>query len=721
MRKGLTVLLLIIISFTTVFAQSVRERDENYAKALEYVEERYYEKAVEYLMAYIENHPNDNEAPKFLEEIYEKFYAFQMEYLKGKDLYNRHLYDMADDQFRKALEIGFSEKLQYYLSEIRKIKFRIRNTFIDTTVGYSGNNITIEWHNNELTNVVLTNATAYFVRSDNLQLMNVIYYFNKNKLMLPFLGSYLNPQDIFTNFEVTGSKASFAKNYLYDNFIILFYPRTPDGIYTQPIVEIFTRRPGLSDDIELLEPIAMVKTLPMFTNYYAGNPPVAVRTIVTDRNDALLETAEQFLNVTNAESTQATATSTQTRRPAVDWLRGGRWLWWLLLLLLLLYLLYRLYREWKRREFERREALNWARADLRHFYEIAAVGEFRGGAHTPGSGRIAKTPVKPAKKRGGKLPLWLIAAGLLALTVAAGWVVASDTTDALDRQFGRETQRYYSSHYSLTNLTPAPYALVAKFYTFDRGVTIPDYRITLDFVKEVVKSFRENAATYYEYYDYANFALNSFTVYYLDKDFEFYSKSISRLREGNLERIANEILAGSDADESKGRYLSALIRYTGYIAIAGANLPPNAFERLNRLGEAHKLAMSKYESYYLIRRLNRLIESENPPAMKAIGCFLEMDAYERYFKLPDDLAQWKTDLAQRIADNYKILMYNDLIREGGRAYAAGDFVNARKCYQYAEMLIPYPGNSQTIRTNLGLIRLASAGRYTVTLTNRIVE
>jgi hypothetical protein len=84
MRKALTVFMIIAVGITTASAQLFRERDENYAKALEYVEERYYEKAVEFLMAYITEHPNDEGASDFLEEIYDKFYAFQMEYLKGK-------------------------------------------------------------------------------------------------------------------------------------------------------------------------------------------------------------------------------------------------------------------------------------------------------------------------------------------------------------------------------------------------------------------------------------------------------------------------------------------------------------------------------------------------------------------------------------------------------------------------------------------------------------
>ncbi len=107
-----------------------------------------------------------------------------------------------------------------------------------------------------------------------------------------------------------------------------------------------------------------------------------------------------------------------------------------------------------------------------------------------------KSTSKAVKKRGGKLPLWIVAAGLLALALSAGWIAASESTDALDRQFGREIERYYASLYVLTNATPTVYSFVAKYYTFDKGVTLPDYKITLDFVKEVVKNFRENAATY---------------------------------------------------------------------------------------------------------------------------------------------------------------------------------------------------------------------------------
>jgi hypothetical protein len=102
--------------------------------------------------------------------------------------------------------------------------------------------------------------------------------------------------------------------------------------------------------------------------------------------------------------------------------------------------------------------------------------------------------------------------------------------------------------------------------------------------------------------------------------------------------------------------------------------------------------VSKYESYYLIRRLNKIIESENPPALKAIGCFLELDAYERYFKLPDDLAQWKTDLAGRITDNYKLRCITILVREGGMP-TRGDWRNALSVSS-TPTAHTYPGNSR---------------------------
>lgn len=671
------VVLGILLCVSPCYGEAARDRDENYSRAMEFAGERNYEKAVGSLMLYIEAHPGDGEAQQTLENFYEKFRAFQLEYLAGKELYNQELYNLAEARFDKALEIGYSEKLQYYMSELKKIRFRIRNTFLDTDVKVSGGTISIAWDASALTNAVITNAAVSVYRSGNLQLLNAMAYFNRNGLVVPSLRSYFPESDLLTNLEVSGTAAVISAVYPSASYVILITPHTPDGIFTQPVVELFASEPGPEDSARLVEPIALPELLAPPTN---RTPLLAVLT-VTDRASEIADRAS-FL-ATNADSSPVSP-APRARRAPFPW-------WWLLLLLALMYAVWR-YRKWIADEFEAEGAAEAFEANVTMLYAVCRE----------------KAPAVPARKRSSRGKKLVLPAGLILLgsAFAAAVSPAVETGDALSAGFGRGAASYYEKLWPAEEMELTAYAQVLRFYNFDAGVQIPDYAEALRFVKDVADNYREIAADYYRNYDYLNFALNSFTVYYLDKDYEYFSKSVSRLREGNLERIAAQLEKLSASDEDEGRYLSALIRYTGYMAVAGSGIQAGTFDRLNRLSAEHRSDYSRYEPYYLVRRLNALILSDDPPAKKAVACYLEMDDYSKYFPVPQELKAWQAGLASIVSNNYRVMLYNELLDEGRKQYESGQYALSSRCYEYALRLISYPSNDALIRRNLSTIRSA---------------
>jgi len=235
-----------------------------YDKALEWYNKKHYVKSVEILKEYMDNFPLDPRAPELLEKMYEKYTEFQIVYLQGKEFYNKKLYLKTIEEFSNALKVGFSDKLQFYLTECIRTVFELENGFVPSTVAETAESLTISWNSD-----LLTNARVVFVKSENIPLLNMIHYLNENKIPVARLEKYFTQGNIFKSFTVNGTSVTVSKNQPAESFLVIVYPKTVEDVRSQPIIRmVVTKEPSIQNKFLMLEPIRDIPLLPLYTNIH---------------------------------------------------------------------------------------------------------------------------------------------------------------------------------------------------------------------------------------------------------------------------------------------------------------------------------------------------------------------------------------------------------------------------------------------------------------------
>lgn len=683
--KRLLIIIIVFLYSGLLYAQTAQEIQGYYDEALALYEEQYYAKATELLIQYIQSFPYDKEANKLFEIIYEKYTVFQMEYLEAKGIFNQGLYSDALDALIDANQYGNSAKLQYYKDEAQDQIFKIENLFLNSSIDDSGDSLTVSWWT-DYTNTVFTNASVYFVKGYNIPLFNTIQYFNRNEILLPNLADFLGYANIFDAQKVRGTSATFEKNPDYPTFMMIIYPETPDGIMTQPIIELYVEEPEIEGNLSLMEDIETVAFLPQLTNYSILLPvdeSLLIAKIDSDIKktlDKLIE-PDKVLQQTNllestnipaawiGESTNViTGPGTEPRRHS---------LWWLwLLILIVIYLIWRVFVYRKRMIGEGKPS------------EMSVVHFFKTG--------LIPRP-EDFRFRTGLL-IWAV----LSLSALSGLFAAVTVPEGMN--ISEEVWEYAVEKYQVEDYQSIDYRNVVNFMAFESGITNTDYLRALDLISNVSKHLREVASTYLDMYEYDQYALYSFMVYYLSKDFSFYTKAISELKDTTKKKVGYEMLTNSQIHEDEGKYLKALIEYTGFMALVPTAIKGDSFTVLNDLFEEHKTEFGRFVHYHLIDEINAIHQKVLYSGLeKAIYAYIEILSFEDDFSPVDSITEYKQQLEEYIEMNYLINLYNDLIGYGVRLYRNQYIEESIVCYSLADQLLELDRDDLALLSNLCML------------------
>ncbi|NPV00939.1 MAG: hypothetical protein HPY53_06130 [Brevinematales bacterium] len=737
-----------------------------YDQALEWYNKKHYVKAVEILKEYMDNYPLDLRAPELLEKMYDKYTEFQMVYLQGKELYNKKLYLKTIETFSNALRVGFSDKLQFYLTECIRTVFELENGFVPSAVNETAGSMTVSWESG-----LLTNALVVLVKSENLPLLNMIHYLNENKIPIARLEKYFTQGNIFKSFTVSGTSVTVSKNQPADSFLVIVYPRTAEDVRSQPIIRlVVTKEPSIQNKFLMLEPIGELPLLPLYTNIHIiipGQPePTNTNTV-----SILSKYSNLITNIMQGIGTNTNAQTAGTSGTGADGGTGFPWWWLLILLLIILVVLIGLYlREKRRRELARR----MARWNLENDYDVmetdagtkpapkkSAPAKKKPAPRKPAEAEkkpstvrhapktsipvkpapkpvkkaqpkpkaVKNPPIKPNADKGAKKPkggggkklpaiIVLLLSGMIALSAqefsdAPGWKeYAQSSLDAV-------TWSYYTDDLGITNLPQSYYGDILKFYSFEKSSHLPQHYLkTLEFLRDTSKYLRNISSVYFSNFDYENYALTCFMVYYIDKDYSFFSQSVAELKKGKTEAIADKILQKSVEFEKNGLFLGAIVRITGYMSLS-ANIQPEIFQRLNDLYAKNKAKITQYEYISAVARINKtLTDTEIPAVKKDILCLREAFEYEAMFGPMEIFTQLKKDAAGFLRLNYQILLYNGLLAEGYACYLDNRLVPAKECYELAWHIAPKKELLPSIGSNIAMIKGAMAGKgVQITITN----
>ncbi|OHD57379.1 MAG: hypothetical protein A2Y33_07805 [Spirochaetes bacterium GWF1_51_8] len=679
----------------TVFSQTEKS---GYDLAAEWYEKKHYVRAVEILKEYMEEYPLDTRANELLEKMYDKYTEFLKVYLEGKDYYNKKLYLKTIQTFSNALEVGFSDKLQFYLTECIRTVFDIENTFLPGGIADNGETVSITWES-----PLLTNATVTFIKSDNLPLLNMIYYLNKNKIPVPHLEKYFTQGNVFKSLAVQGNSYSFAKDQPVDSYLVMIYPRTSEDVRSQPIIHmVITKPPVLENEYMMIVPADDVPVLPVYTNY-SGVP----QTTNTNKQVALTSLSNILSNfiLTNPPGTNIALPQNDPDSGIFPW-------WWLLILLALIALwLYRHERKRKRREELIRK---WKLEILETLIPVEVPRK-------PPSSK--KKTFKKALK-GKKLPLivLLLSCSLMALFAQD----AAETPEWKKYAQGSltpETWNYYIGYYNLTDLPPSPYEDIVKFYSFEKSEGLPgEYSRAIEFLRDTSAYLRRICETYFRNFDFENYALTSFMVYYIDKDYSFFSQSISELKKGKTGAIAAKILQKSLEFEQQGLYLAALLRITGFMSLS-PDITPDLFERISSLNKLHNQDISRFEYISALKRMAAIVaDKELSVPLKNFLCLREIFEYKARFAPYAPFDEMKKKIIKLLIVNYRVMVFNGLLTEGEKAYMGGQMSISKQCFELAWHIAP----NKELRPALDLCiakasdALAGKGVVYLYLTNMIV-
>jgi tetratricopeptide (TPR) repeat protein len=736
-----------------------------YDKALEWYNKKHYVKAVEILKEYMDDFPLDMRAPELLEKMYDKYTEFQIVYLQGKELYNKKLYLKTIEAFSNALKVGFSDKLQFYLTECIRTVFELENGFLPSAVNETAGSMTISWESG-----LLTNALVVLVKSENLPLLNMIHYLNENKIPIARLEKYFTQGNIFKSFTVNGTSVTVSKNQPADSFLVIVYPKTAEDVRSQPIIRlVVAKEPSIQNKFLMLEPIGELPILPLYTNIHIIIPGQPEQT-----NTNTISILTKYSNlITNMM--QGIGSNTNAQTAGISCTDGGGFPWWWLLILLLIILVVLIgmtLREKRRRELARKME-QW---NLENDYDLtetdagkktnvskkkAAPPKKKLSTVKPepktekkvpsGAGKAAPSkkkpipkavkdskpkpkavknpPIKPKAGKGAKKPkggggkklpaiIVLLLSGIIAVSAqefsdAPGW------KEYAQKSLGPAIWGYYTDNTGITNLPQSYYDDILNFYSFEKSGHLPQYYLkTLEFLRDTSKYLRNISSVYFSNFDYENYALTCFMVYYIDKDYSFFSQSIAELKKAKTEAIADKILQKSVEYEKNGLFLGAIIRITGYMSLS-ANIQPEIFQRLNDLYAKNKAKITQYEYISAAARINKtLTDSEIPAVKKDVLCLREAFEYEAMFGPMEIFTQVKKDAIEFLRLNYQILLYNGLLTEGYACYLDNRLAPAKECYELAWHIAPKKELLPSIGSNIAMIKGAMGGKgVQITITN----
>lgn len=689
----------------------VDEDHEDYLKALEFYEIRYYEKAVEHLMDYIEDYPTDIAANEFLEELYEKFYTFQLVYFEGKELYNSGLYSNAIQKFDEALELGNGEKIQYYKTEAEDFIFEIENSFFDSTAEESGESFSVSWQS-DLTNAVFTNASVYVVTHENLLMLGVLSYFNENDIPLPNLNDFLPDFELLKSFEVTGNFFETSISDETESALMICYPHTPDGVRSQPILKLFVRENSVENQIFLLEKISQINPLPFFTN--------------TVSQDSFQPT---FTNLLSTNLLPVTELQSSNPMPEIiPFSKTGkkRNYWWLLFLLLI----YPARKTWLYFEKTPKEDrsfkgfFDFIKSEIRKDFTL--ILHFLRDILEKRKDLWKKTgSVFHSFWRKLKLPKFFTQTlaffrklkkkiFLLFCLLLFGSLFAADFSEIFADELSPQLLLYLEENYASCAEEIRDYSEIRDFYLFEYSGSEAVYVEADALISQITENLRDSSGIYLKKYDYFSYALFSFIVYYIDKDFAFFSEVLFELKDSTRQTVANSLWEDAQEKADDGKYLMAVIECSGYMPLAGSSVDKDAFSWLMQLSDLHIERFSRYESLLLNERIDEgLAEPGRDSLFKGAWVYAEMQSFSENFELSDEQILLQSEVLSKIELSYRITLYNELIAGAEKSFTCGDFALTEECYDYARLMLDYPPNSESILSNLNWLTEVKRGKNTV--------
>ena len=687
MRKLFLTILIVFLSILNIFALDFdyAPDDEDFVKAIEFYERKYYEKAVEHLLLYIDRNPQDEKASEFLENLYGLAHRFKVEYIKGREFYNKRLFYNALVQFNKAFEFGNSDRLQFMFTETKRNIFKIQNTFAEMSLVETQNGFVLNWAKGEY----FSKISGYILSDDNLQLLNAAYIFNKNEILVPGLIEYFADKIVGT-FESDDTQVFIPRNRT-GSFLIIIYPRTEDWVMGQPRLKLIPDEEFALNTNLILEYIKKVEILPVFTN--TNFHSIFIEKSERTPNEKLYNNFETDNDIDidlfedNIIAQKPDFNETQEKD------KNGL-LWQLILFLLMLLIIIARILCSKYGE----KIKNKSRETSIYKLLCKKSGKNKSNSISKKNKDIQSKPQakKPDKNKGNTGKVIKIFIILTALSI---FIAAADLTALFENHFDLETIEWIHSIIGTSpKVTTAQYDFISGFYSYEKGIELKDYAETLKFVEMVAQWQKKISEDYFNMNDYENFALTSFMAYYLGKDYPFFSSSLNKIREENRRRIGNTMYDKSRYYERQGLYLNALIRLTGSIALS-ESFSQERFNKITELTLLHKQQASRIESIYVRRRISDIILSVNlSPVEKNIYSLIETQSALSNFSWLGDITELNNTFSEALKENRNRSLYNTLTSEAEKVYRNRNFDKALEIYELLKTSSE-SGEPETIKTN----------------------